>query len=136
MCIIIYYVSLFWDSGLYPLYKFGADYLGKSSARVSVQITDYQEELKGLKLSDEYVDEIYPYASDSDDVNGEKSPCQENRFIGKRENAVSLHDRDSNVNAAMNEDDSSSIQYRILIEEASHLPEEITSQGTRYSYCL
>ena len=117
------------------MYKFGADYLGKSSARISVHITDDEIPEPGMtNRSDVSADESYQYPSDSEDLSKETSPEDDHKITGVIKNAakkMSMNNERADIDSKQRAIDASGKECRILIEEALHLPSEMTSQGLR-----
>ena len=117
------------------MYKFGADFLGKSSARVSVHITENEEPMAGLSgHSSESADENYPHPSDSEEAHTEAL----SEFVSKpckaKDSTAEGSDRENDHAGGNVEEDlhnTSGNNCRIIVEEALHLPTEMTSQGVR-----
>ena len=124
-------LSLIYNSGLYPMYKFGADFMGKSCARVSVHITDDEIAVTGLNSrKNESLDESYPHPSDSEEFSIEISTEDSSEIAQLKKAVAESHDTRKNTDAVNIVGDVSGKQCRIIIEEALHLPVEITPQGT------
>ena len=117
------------------MYKFGADFIGKSSARVSIHITD--DKGQAANINNHYnqsVDEDYPQPSDSEETSV-TTPSTDSGNVTrvkniKTGNLNSVDDTDA-VITKPNIQESRGEQIRIIIEEALHLPVEITSFGAR-----
>lgn len=113
------------------MYKFGADFMGKSCARVSIHINDDERAVAGLSSRyTESLDGNYPHPSDSEEFSIEISTEDSST---KSKKAVAESNDNGNDTGALRVKnmvgDVSGKQCRIIIEEALHLPVEITPQG-------
>ena len=121
----VIFISLL-NSGLYPLYKFGADFLGKSSARVSVHVRE-NDVLPDSELTG-HADYTNSFASDMGD-DPEDASTDQNSPASKIGGVIPSDDDFLKCK----QDDASGQVCRVIIEEALHLPVEMTSLGTRYA---
>eukprot|EP00795_Rhopilema_esculentum_P000227 gene227-9865_t len=114
-------------SGLYPMYKSGADLLGGSCVRISLRITeDGEENIEETVTSNDSIATNYPKDEESDissiveDVQGDK---QQKRM--RKRNATPAQE-DERIR-----EDITGVDCQIVIEEALHLPFETNLQGSR-----
>ena len=122
-------------SGLYPMYKFGAEFLGKSSARISVHITDDEGQMAGLNSHcSESADENYSHPSDSEDAHAETSSELISKVKEVKNSTAERFDSENGPAIGNVEEElrnTSGNKWRIIVDEALHLPTDMTSQGVR-----
>eukprot|EP00794_Sanderia_malayensis_P007364 gene7364-8184_t len=108
-------------SGLYPLFRFGADYLGNSHARISLRFRDPTKSSPSVSLDDKDSLTDYPFdqpvaaypgaSSESDQSIPDDSSDVHKVFVGE-DAPVDLQSRE----------ELTGVEFRIVIEKALHLP--------------
>ncbi len=115
-------ITFFFNSGLYPLYRFGADDLGRSCARISIRFQDpnIPPATNTSMDGEESITSSYPF----DDVATDPGASSEkNRRIHSNLSEPADKSSDNQADSEDVEIDSESgFKFRIVIDEALHLP--------------